>query len=68
MVLTGIVARDILNLDIPSWIPTVLGVLGLAALGVYNYQHKTFKKFALMLSVYLLIFVVLVVLQLSTTP
>lgn len=68
MLLTGLVARDFFKFNISEWVSITLGVLGVIALGVYHYQQRTFKKFGLMLSVYALIFVVLVVIQLTNTP
>lgn len=63
MLLTAFVIRDLLHVEVPYWTTTLLGVLGIVALGVHHYQQQSFKRFALMLAVYLLVFAVLIVIQ-----
>jgi hypothetical protein len=68
MLLTGFVARDLFNLNVPYWIPSLLGALGIIAAGICAYQRNKFRKFAITASVLLLIFMVLIVIQFTTAP
>lgn len=68
MILTGFVARDFFGLEVPQWLPSLLGALGIVAMGISAYQEKKFKRFAIMAGGLLLIFIVLIVIQFTTNP
>jgi hypothetical protein len=67
MMLTGFIARDLFNLNVPYWISSVLGALGIIALGGYAYQRNKFRNFVVLTFGLLLIFIVLIVIQFTTT-